>query len=935
MARAHVYRALCDNQGNLLFNASVTVYQDQFSVPIAQPMWLDGTTTTNFIANNPYVATNGIVDFWLDTPQRVCLVVQSPNSPTIVVYVDANPPAGQIVYGSSPIQISNTPTASGQVLLSTGTPGVVQWGNAPSGTGLTPIVTVMNADFSTGGDPLGWSFTGANVAARSYVTDVPSGTTYTKSLLFPAPVCQFDTNSFTFLDTGRVFFWAKSTMNTGQSVVISSVDSGNNVVALLTINTTRAWGFYSLPLASGTWKIRCVYSGTSATPQGFEMAGFVAQYGGTVPSHNHVGSGSNSVALGTSATAFSNGTAVGANASATGTSATAVGYNSAAAGTNGIAIGNGAAANASYGVAIGSGAGGSGSNTAWTAVGQNAQATGNESIAIGHNAQATADEGVAIGTGASATALGAVALGQGASAVAQDGFALGAGASVGSGHTNSIAMGAGASTTAANQVMMGSPNTITSLAGAMTANGQVAMGGVGSRVGFYGSAGVTKPVVGGSDNGNVVLRSLIQSLANMGLITNNTTQQPAAFNAPVGNIDYFLRTPQTGSLGVSDFDFQPYVYCPLAYTGTAPFPTSPNWSVTPTHVAQKNVTIGLGVLKNAYNVASCFTLQVQALATASLANGDRFVMVIRHTGATDGTASCAYLVFDFQTLTVSLGINNGNGDPTSYTVASGNNIALSAAGGNVFDGNPHTITVFAGYQSVGLQIDNSKPYIFKDSTINQTGTYVGWDTNSGVVGNIVFNALLFSPRIAFDGFNQTIASSSTALGNTDSGVAWTMIPASGGSTLGQTGKVLTLTSTSGTGNHIGAYLPTVVNTMGKNLRAVFTSIPGSGSAGILAHYQDINNYILVTPTTILQNLAGTITTLATHSTAIVANDLITVTINAGGAVTVQKNTTQVSSVTPGLAIPQNPNVGLYAVNGAVLPVGVFTVQEQFNPVVYK
>lgn len=934
MARAHIYRSATDNQGNLLFNAQVTVYEDQFSVPLAQTMWMDGTTTTNSIPNNPYSLTNGIIDFWLDTPQRLCLLIQHPSVPDIVVYVDANPPAGQIVYGLTPIEITNTPTASGQVLMSTAIAGEVAWGAAPSGTGLTPIVTVMNADFSSG-DPLGWAFTGANVAARSYVPDVPSGTTYTKSLNFPAPVCQFDTSSFTFTDYGRIFFWAKTTMNTGQSVVISQVDTGSVVTPLLTISNTRGWGFYSIAMNPGTWKIRCVYSGTSANPQGFEMAGLVAQYGGTVPAHNHVGSGSNSVALGTSATAFSNATAVGANASATGTAATALGYGSVAGGTNAVAIGNGATANAAYGVAVGGSAGGSPTNTAWTAIGQNAQATGNESVAIGHNSAASADEGVAIGTGASASALGAVALGQGATAAAADGFALGAGATVGAGHTNSVALGQGASTTASNQAMMGNVNTITALAGSLTANGQVAMGGNASRVGFYGSAGVTKPVVNGSDNGNVVVRSLIQALANMGLVTNNTVQQPAAFNAPVGNIDYFLRTPQTGSLGTADFDFQPYVYAPLAYGGTSPFPASPNWSVTTAHTAVKGSQVGLGPLKNAYHANPSFTLQVQVAATGSLTNGDRFVLVTRHTGATDGSASLAYLVFDYQSSTVSLGVNNGTGDPTTYTVASGNSVSLSTAGGNVFDGAAHTITVTTGYQSVGVKIDNSRTYFFRDTSINLTGTYVGWDTNSAVIGNIFFNALLFNPRVLFDGFNQSISGGSTALGNTDSGTAWTMIAPTGGSTLGQTSGILTLTSTSGTGNHIGAYLPTVVNTMGKTVRAVFTSIPGSGTAGILAHYQDSSNYLLVTATTIIQVLAGTQTTLATHSSAIVANDLITVTLNTGGTLVVQKNTTQVSSVTPGLAIPQNPNVGLYAANAAVLPVDVFTVHDQFTPTVYK
>lgn len=932
MARAHLFRALTDNQGNLLFNATVTLYQADFAVPLNQPIWPDEKTVNASLAlPNPFTVANGIIDVWLDNPQRVTIAAQASGVEDIVISADVNPSANQIVYGSQPLMISNQPTAVGDVLLSTGTSGVASWGAAPSGTGLTPIISVVNVNFATAGDPLGWSFSGSAVASRSYDPhNVPPNTSYIYSLLFPSPVSTVQTQNFTFLEAGSVSFWAKTMLSSGQTVTITLLDLSSNATVLQTITDTRTWGFYSYPVAAGTWSIKISYAGTAGSPNSFWMTGFQAQYGGNVPAHNHTGVGTNSVALGVSASAPTSGaTAIGANSTANGSNSSAIGYTAQATGTTSLAIGTGAVANSNYAIAIGAAAVGSNTASAWISIGNAASATGLESVAVGKSASASADETVAIGSGSVASGIGAVAIGQNAQAKATDSFALGLNTLVGSTHTNSVALGAGAATTSANQVMLGSTNHITTVAGNLTTQGSVALGTASSRVGFYGSAGTTKPVVNGSDNGNVVVRSLVQSLAAMGLITNNTVQQPAAFNAPVGNIDYFLRADNgLGNLGVADFDFQPYSYAPLAFGGTSPFPATPQWSIGSTHFASKGSIIGPSPIKNAYAVNASYSLQMQVVTPGSLASGDRFVLVLRHTGATDGSAACAYLVFDYSSTTVELGVNNGSGNPTSFTVASGNNVALSP---NVFDGNLHTLTVFTGTSTVGLQIDNAAPIFFRDGSMNLTGTYIGWDTNVSSLGNIVFTALLYNPPAIFDSFHTNTAT----LTQTETGQSWNMIAGTGSSSLSAGSGVLTLTSTSGTGNHIGVYVTSVLNTMGKTINTSFTSIPGSGTAGVLAHFQDLNNYVLVTPTNVIQVLSGTQTTLGSLSTAIVANDLLTVTIAAGGAIKVFKNGTQQASVSPGLTIPQNPNMGLYAVNGAVLPVDFFMVSDQFTSTVYK
>lgn len=61
------------------------------------------------------------------------------------------------------------------------------------------------------------------------------------------------------------------------------------------------------------------------------------------------------------------------------------------------------------------------------------------------------------------------------------------------------------------------------LNGAVAANGNVQLAGASSTLGFYGSAGTTKPTVTGAKGGDAALGSLISALAALGLITDATS----------------------------------------------------------------------------------------------------------------------------------------------------------------------------------------------------------------------------------------------------------------------------------------------------------------------------------------------------------------------------------------------------------------------------
>lgn len=67
--RAHYTRPVTDEAGNLLPNVQVTVFQPGTTTLITDVLYT--TDAGSGVLTNPWVASNGIIDFYLDTPQRV------------------------------------------------------------------------------------------------------------------------------------------------------------------------------------------------------------------------------------------------------------------------------------------------------------------------------------------------------------------------------------------------------------------------------------------------------------------------------------------------------------------------------------------------------------------------------------------------------------------------------------------------------------------------------------------------------------------------------------------------------------------------------------------------------------------------------------------------------------------------------------------------
>lgn len=893
MARAHLFRPVTDREGNLLYNATVTVREVDYAIPVGQPLYAGPTGEDTL--DNPFTAVNGVIDFWIETPQRMSVLVQHDQVSDILVYLDAPPPPEEIVSSTTPLEIVNAPTVSGQVLLSTSTAGQAQWGNPPSGTGLTPVVVASSQSFTSGGDPAGWGFVQTNGGGHTYdPLSIPSGTNYQYSLRMTQSANNGTVTltgpAFNLLESGRLSVWIKSSLFAGETFTVKVSDISAVQTTLTTISETRDWGFYAFDLAAGTYTPIFTYTGQATFAAGDHslwMTGYVAQYGGNIPPHNHNGTGTNSVALGTGATATGNSaTAVGVNASAAGVNASAYGYGTSAGGANTLAAGYNAAAGADYSMAIGSGATGSATNQAWVSVGYGANATGTESVAMGKNASAQADYSVAVGSAAQAGSSGtsAVAVGQNAVANGANSVAIGQGAVVGATHNNSVALGAAAATTGANQIVLGNAAAIATITGSLQNYGIASLGSATSRIGFYGAAGNTIQTISGSDDGNVTVRSLVNALAAMGLVINNTVQQPLSSPNPVGAIDYFYhQDPGDGSLGNADFDFAPYVYFPLAFSDQSPYPSGPQWYVGADHNAYKGYAGGLGALKNFYSPRQSFYI-----STTFTGTGNKLCFAIRHTGASGSAAAAAYLILDQAANTISLAVKAPGNPSNTYTVASGNSVSLATVGAVPFNGTMHSHYVSVSGSNV-MYVDSllGAPIFFTDPAMNLSGTYIGLDFAQTTSK---FNNIAFLPPQTFDGFKTT-----GALSNAASSEAWWPVQsgAGAGTTVNTAGN---LQITGASGGYALAYVLTGANSSGKNVATRWsTSITPTTAMGVVGRYVDANNYYFCNNSQITKVVGGTQTVLATYSSNFAANDMMYVTFNTSGQIIVQKGNTVVAT----------------------------------------
>jgi hypothetical protein len=77
--RAHFTRPVTDEQGDLLPNVQVTVFEPGTTTPISQVIY--SSDTDNNVLSNPFVSATGVIDIYLDQPARVRFGIIQGNLP--------------------------------------------------------------------------------------------------------------------------------------------------------------------------------------------------------------------------------------------------------------------------------------------------------------------------------------------------------------------------------------------------------------------------------------------------------------------------------------------------------------------------------------------------------------------------------------------------------------------------------------------------------------------------------------------------------------------------------------------------------------------------------------------------------------------------------------------------------------------------------------
>ena len=305
MARAHLFRPVTDDSGNLLYGALVTVRKSTAPEPISQTIYAGPRFSAAEVVN-PMTLDSGFLDIWLETPERVNLLIESVGRAPISIFLDVQPPATEVVRSAYPLTITNAPVLN-KVLTGTSDTQAA-WASIPA-----PPPGVAPAHFHPGTGP-------GSVA----------------------------------LGTGALASSQDSTAvgDDARATAVAATAFGQDAQALATGSTalgvgTRSFGSDSLAvghLATASQQ-GAVAVGANASANGVQAVAI---------GKNAQSMGDDSLALGKAAIASgSAAVAFGLNASATASSALALGAGATAGHVNSVALGLGATTSADNQIALG------------------------------------------------------------------------------------------------------------------------------------------------------------------------------------------------------------------------------------------------------------------------------------------------------------------------------------------------------------------------------------------------------------------------------------------------------------------------------------------------------------------------------------------------------------------------------------------------------
>lgn len=523
VSRAHLFHAVQDSEGNVVPNVKVTVYE-RGSTQLCQQV-IYSTPSGSGILANPFTTSSGVIDFYLAQPQDVSLglsVAAQGGAEQRVENIGVLPPSDQLVRSPAGFQILNAPVPGSYVQASDNRTALWVTADEVMASRPTPTVQLRQYDFSASYlDDLKVSGTSAYVDVGTEAK--PQGYGFLQALRFTGSI---SIPAQVFPERGRAAFAYKVVSEFGGDgaarLKVSIDDRSLYVQTPTSPDFVGAWAIGYLEIMEpGSHQIVFDQVPGSDPDSTVLLGPITVTYGNNIPPHEHAGTGDNTTRLGTGSVASApRASALGDGAQAETEDATAVGAN-AVANTRGSALGSQAWA-ANDAVAIGYRATGASAATEWVALGSQASAGGDSAVAVGYDARAGADNAIAVGALADADGLESVAIGSEASAAGYRAVALGSGASAEFDY--SMAIGPGVTAQAAHEARLGDDQTVVVMPGSLRHTGASAvLGAPGTRLGFYGAAPVTQPVVRGSRNGNAVLGQLLGQLDAMGLIDDRST----------------------------------------------------------------------------------------------------------------------------------------------------------------------------------------------------------------------------------------------------------------------------------------------------------------------------------------------------------------------------------------------------------------------------
>lgn len=134
--RAHYTRPVTDQQGDLLPNVQVTLYEPGTTTMITDVIYADGTTST--VLSNPFISNTGIINFYLLNPRRVDLAIAQGGLP-VQTYADVDVIAAgadslHLGTGLNSMQIGNLAASTGNNAIALG-PGTTGAGTQSTAVG--------------------------------------------------------------------------------------------------------------------------------------------------------------------------------------------------------------------------------------------------------------------------------------------------------------------------------------------------------------------------------------------------------------------------------------------------------------------------------------------------------------------------------------------------------------------------------------------------------------------------------------------------------------------------------------------------------------------------------------------------------------------------------------------------------------------------------